>query len=342
MPQARLWETGKWIWVALVVVAVPVSCAWLAQAGEPGVAEQDAAGQADTILVPRIVEPWIKIAGDPDLGPYTTNDQQPVDFGIWQAADGTWQLWSCIRKTACGGNTRLFYRWEGKSLATPDWKPQGIAMQADPALGETAGGLQAPYVIQHGGKYWMLYGDWRHICLAESEDGKQFHRVLRDGRPQLFSEDTDEVYANTRDPMVLCHGELFYCYYTAYPHQRGAVYCRTSKDLLHWSESTIVHSGGWGGDGPFSAECPHVVYHEPSGYFYLFRTHRYGPNAISSVYRSRDPRDFGPGSDDRLVTKLPVAAPEIIRHQQQWYIACLLPSLKGIRLARLKWEALAD
>jgi hypothetical protein len=47
--------------------------------------------------------PWWQIAENPNLGPLTTPQQQPVDFSIWQAADGTWQLWSCIRGTNCGG-----------------------------------------------------------------------------------------------------------------------------------------------------------------------------------------------------------------------------------------------
>jgi len=34
---------------------------------------------------------------------------------------------------------------------------------------------------------------------------------------------------------------------------------------------------------------------------------------------------------------LPVAAPEIIRDDDQYYIASLMPSLKGIQMARLKW-----
>src|SRR5688572_27027007 len=48
-------------------------------------------------LTPRIVGQWWTIAADPDLGELTTPKQQPVDFGIWPASDGTWQLWSCIR-----------------------------------------------------------------------------------------------------------------------------------------------------------------------------------------------------------------------------------------------------
>ena len=68
------------------------------------------------VLMPRIDGPWWTVAGDPDLGGLTSPDQQPVDFAVWQAVDGTWQLWSCIRNTLCGGKTRLFHRWEGRPL----------------------------------------------------------------------------------------------------------------------------------------------------------------------------------------------------------------------------------
>jgi hypothetical protein len=84
----------------------------------------------EEVLTPVIDGDWWQVAGDPDLGEYTRPEQQPVDFGVWQADDGTWQLWSCIRKTGCGGNTRLFYRWEGQNLTDEHWKPMGIAMEA--------------------------------------------------------------------------------------------------------------------------------------------------------------------------------------------------------------------
>src|SRR5688572_29351491 len=141
------------------------------------------------IMMPRISGEWTEMAGDPDLGSLTTPKQQPVDFAVWQAADGTWQLWSCIRGTRCGGNTRLFYGWEGPTLTEPDWTPKGIVMQADPALGETPGGLQAPHVVFTEGRYVMAYGDWENICLATSEDGKAFDRVIQpSGRTGMFSE----------------------------------------------------------------------------------------------------------------------------------------------------------
>jgi hypothetical protein len=79
-----------------------------------------------------------------------------------------------------------------------------------------------------------------------------------------------------------------------------------------------------------------VVAHE-SGYYYLFRTQRYGRSARTSIYRSEDPLDFGIEDDRCLVCVLPVAAPEIIRHGGRDYLASLLPGLKGIEIARLRW-----
>jgi sucrose-6-phosphate hydrolase SacC (GH32 family) len=194
-------------------------------------------------------------------------------------------------------------------------------------------------VITVGDVYYMFYGDWANICLAKSRDGKKFERVLgAEGRPQLFTEDKPDDRANTRDPMVLPIGDVYYCYYTAYPGRQGAVYCRTSKDLRTWSPSKVVAFGGSAGTNPYSAECPHVVYHDESGCYYLFRTQRYGQNAQTSVYRSKDPMDFGVNGDRYLVGRLPVAAPEIIRHEGQWYMASLLPTLKGIRIAQLRWS----
>ncbi len=291
------------------------------------------------VLIPSIEGGWWQVAGDPDLGEYTNPKQQPVDFGVWQAADGTWQLWSCIRHTNCGGNTRLFYRWEGESLTDPDWQPMGIAMEADTSLGETKGGLQAPHVIKLDDIYYMFYGDWGNICLATSKDGKNFARVMNnEGTPALFS----GPYGNTRDPMVLEYNDLFYCYYMGHAKNtepNSAIFCRSSADLHHWSEPVMVSGGGspadmdnwYGGD----AECPFVV--NMDGLFYLFRNQRYGENNLNTQYCSSNLMDFGVEDDHFLIGTLPVAAPEIIYSSGEYYIAALLPSLKGIRIAKLKW-----
>ena len=290
---------------------------------------------AQTVLIPQVDGPWWQVAGDPDLGRLATPKQQPVDFAVWQAADGAWQLWSCIRHTAETGRTRLFHRWQGARITDRDWVPVGVAMQADPGFGETPGGLQAPHVIKVGREYIMHYGDWENICQARGVDGKTFARQLQpNGKSGLFTEGPG---VNTRDVMVLRVGRLWHAYYTAYPDKKGADYVRTSKDLLHWGKSKIVAAGGSAGDGPYSAECPFVYFHKDSGYYYLFRTQRYGERAQTSVYRSKDPMNFGVNDDRYLVTTMPLAAPEIVEDGGDLYIAALLPSLKGIQIARLKW-----
>ena len=314
---------------ALCLSIVPAGCAGLGKSGQ-------------TILVPQIEGHWWQVAGNPDLGQFTSVNQEPVDFAVWQAADGTWQLWSCIRNTKCGGRTRLFYRWEGKKLTDPNWQPMGIAMQADTALGEQQGGLQAPHVIKVGDIYYMFYGDWERICLAASKDGKQFDRVLNErGQPDLFF----GPYENTRDAMVLKSCGLYFCYYTGHlpedspQKHKSAVFCRTSSDLEKWSEPVKVSAGGsparvsvWQGG---NAECPFVV--EMDGLYCLFRNQLYGGNNINTQYCSPNPLAFGVDDDSYMTGTLAVAAPEIIEHNGRYYIAALMPNLKGIRIAKLKW-----
>lgn len=81
--------------------------------------------QSNQIPIPIIDGDWWRVSSDPDLGEYQSDKQQPVDFGIWQAADGRWQLWSCIRNSNFPGSdftTRFLYGWEGQKLTDADWK----------------------------------------------------------------------------------------------------------------------------------------------------------------------------------------------------------------------------
>ena len=296
---------------------------------------------------------WWQVATNPDVGDYTSENQEPVDFGIWQAADGTWQIWSCIRGLKNGGKRRLFYRWEGKNLTDRNWKHMGIAMEADTTLSENKGGLQAPYVFKRDGTYYMFYGDWNRICLATSKDGKEFTRVdMNNGEPDLF----EGPYLNTRDAMVMIENGLFYCYYTGHTESDGtliengekvtkeykcAIFCRTSADFKNWSEPVMVSAGGsplekcpwFGGD----SECPFVV--KRDGYYILFRNQAYGPNNWNTQYASKNPFNFGVGNDDFMIGTMPVAAPEIFTYQGQDYMAALNPGLDGIRITKLKWES---
>jgi len=293
------------------------------------------AGEKKSEPVPRrpvIDGEWWNVAGNPDLGHLTGEKQQPVDFGVWQAADGTWQLWSCIRHTKEPGKTRLFYGWEGRRLTDRQWKPAGIKMRSDALVGETAGGLQAPYVLRVGDVWHMFYGNYQDICMATSRDGKVFKRHLTGGLAGLF---TEGPHAITRDPMVVRVGRRWHCYYCAHPQGKGGIWCRTSEDLIHWSGPTLVARGGQAGKRWWNFECPHVVHLD--GYFYLFHTQRYADKPRSSVYRSRDPTAFGVDDESKFIGYLPVAAPELVLHEGQRYIAALKPGLDGIRIATLRW-----
>lgn len=293
-----------------------------------------AAESSRTVYVPVIDGPWWQVAGNPDLGELTRKGQEPVDFGIWQAADGTWQLWSCIRGTKAPGMTRVFHGWEGAKLTDSDWKPLGITMQAKPELGETPGGLQAPHVVKHGGRYHMAYGDFEHIGFATSKDGKHFEREIQpDGKTGVF---TEGIGLNTRDAMMIKIGPRWYCYYTAFPGENGYVFCRTSTDLRDWGYSCVVAYGGSVGTKWYMAECPHVVEVKP-GVFVLFRNQIYGQYAQCAVYQSNNPLNFGIDDDQYFVKLMPYAAPEIIHHDGQYYIAALKKELDGIQIARLKW-----
>ncbi|MGH7946231.1 MAG: hypothetical protein ACREF9_14650, partial [Opitutaceae bacterium] len=188
-------------------------------------------------------------------------------------------------------------------------------------------------------RYYMFYGDWLRICLATSADGKTFTRFRNQrGQPDLFTGPLHQ----TRDAMVLKIGDLYYCYYTG--HRKGetyqsAIFCRTSHDLETWSEPMMVSAGGvaatqtnwFGGD----AECPFVV--QKDELFYLFRNQVYGPKHLNTQYRSANPLSFGVGDDRYRIGTLAVAAPEIVVHEGQYYIAALRADLKGIQIARMKW-----
>lgn len=329
--------------------------------------------------VPRIAGAWRDVTGLPDLGTYNKTGMQPVDFAVWQAADGTWQLLSCIRSTGIGGHTRLLYRWEAEDFFAPGlWRGAGIAMVGEDQYGEDIGGLQAPHVTRWGDPpvYHMFYGTWTAIAQATSVDGKNFTRVLdANGRSPIFHEGTAEGtlgFGNTRDPMLFAVDALpgvvnFHLIYSAYPavmrngtcpacdgKQSDGVWARTLSyggtghpaarlgSWNAWAETRgqMVGYGGSAGTGPGSSECPHIVYDDASGYWYLFRTQLYTPGGgQTSVYASRDPGHFGvgEGSDAYLVAQLPIAAPEVVRVGGKWYVFSLKEGLDGMRVAELQF-----
>jgi hypothetical protein len=299
--------------------------------------------------IPRVPQldglPW-HITSTPELGElaYEENNHESVDHAIWQAADGKWQVWSCIRGTKIG---RLFYGWEGDDIEQPNWKPVGVTMRVDRSYGESINDwfgeewIQAPHVIRHNGLFYMFYGGHNtelgesQICLATSKDGRNFSRYKdRKGYSRLFVGP-----GGARDPMILRIGDKWACYYCANDTGKripNKDFARTSDDLIHWSDYKEVAWGGVSsGTHAVSAECPFVIFLD--GYYYLFRTSEYYPPARTHVYRSEDPFDFGLNTDEKWVATLRVSAPEVVQVGNQYYISSVEDLKGGIQLFRLKW-----
>ena len=166
--------------------------------------------------------------------------------------------------------------------------------------------------------------------------------INESGSPALFTGPLD----NTRDPMVLKIDDTYYCYYCDHPRPdngtfeaQGLVCCRTSKDMKTWSEPVIVAKGGsvleqcngYGHD----IECPFVVKIEDR--YILFRNQLYGRYSLNTQYCSPDPLDFGDNHDGYMVGQLHVAAPEIVKDGDQYYIVALKRKLDGMRVAKIKF-----
>lgn len=179
--------------------------------------------------------------------------------------------------------------------------------------------------------YFCFYNS-NGLRVMFSEDGKDFRRIP-------FTEGSNLVFGKSgRDVMILEDGGTYYAYstistVTADGWSRGFIVVRTSGNLRNWSDYTVVSEGGIAGNGPVSAESPFVVKRE--GTYYLFRSSSITGKCY--VYASASPYNFGINDDSRLVTVLPVKAPEVIRHGDDWYISDLA-DFRGIMLHRLRWQ----
>ena len=280
-----------------------------------------------------------------------------VDHHVYQGADGAWHLWGCVRKTTVG---RILYHWEGETLIEGPWRQTGELIRADHEAGESLQDwrseewIQSPYVVHHGGTYYMFYGghgtgitaqgepvpaeDTRmdcQMCLMTSPDGRNWTRHCGPrGYSRLFLGPGE-----ARDPCVIRVGTCWHLYYAGYHNHdptRAGYYVRTSDDLIDWSDWQLVHLDRAFGPGPWDTECPHVVYRD--GSYYLFRTEDY-PRAITHVFRSDNPFDFGIGdASEHYVCDIAVAAPEIVVDGENEYITSNHDLLGGTSVCRLRWE----
>ena len=294
-------------------------------------------GKSPEVYIPTLLDEGWRVCSQPDLGENNGNNLDKmdiVDHGFIQANDGTWQLWACMRGTKPG---RILYKWEGENLEQPDWTDKGIAARADTSWGEKAYPeelMQAPYFVKVDDTYWCFYNS-SEVRVMHSEDGKNYER-------KRFHKDNNILThpngpCKGRDPMIFRDDDgLWYLYttvsYTIDGHSMGEVIVRSSKDLINWSDYTVVSRGGAGGNGPVSSESAFVVKYE--GKYYLFRASSI--SFLTYVYCSDSPYNFGVDNDEKLIATLPLKAPEVFEHNRQWYISDLA-DFKGVKLYKMDW-----
>lgn len=285
---------------------------------------------------PHLDGAWWRIAAPPALETFATGREQTVDFTIFPAKDGTWQLISCVRNTAHPGEGRLLYRWESKGLAEKDWQPKGIFLTSDPKHGHKEGRMQAPHAVKDGDTYWLFFNSAGAHALT-SADGKVFEPArASDGGFRLFEMPRDVMLFDNR-----ARDGKWYAFFTdirpgRYPDRKDhTVSFRTAAALA----------------GPWSAEKSDagVVSPPPKGYlfamaespFVLFRGGWYYRFEQLNVLASRDvTRWEGPAiaslSGPNVFEYL---APEVVEHDGQAYLAAYRDHGKGgIYLAKLGWK----
>jgi beta-fructofuranosidase len=325
-------------------------------------------------LKPILASDWWLIGANPDLRGILPGEEE--DYANWEAKGkedehnaavdhhlfrddaGTYHLWGCIRGTAVG---RVLYHWKSDDLKKERWEETGEIIRRDEKAGESIRDwsgqewLQSPHFIRHDGLWYMFYGGHStgcrangepitanqvdlttcQMCLMTSTDGLDWSRHRNaDGFSRVFV-----APGEVRDPCVIRVGDEWLCYYAGFKNEdrkQHAFFVRRSKNLVNWSDYSIALEHPEDGKGPWSTECPHVVYRE--GYYYLFRTESYY-DKITHVYRSEDPLCFGIGEEaaKKRIGYFPAGAVEIYEFDGQEYVTSSHNPKVGEFMAKLDW-----
>ncbi len=302
-----------------------------------GLSSPPSAGIVASPPVPRLAGPWIQLTGRPPLERWATPKAEPVDFTIFRATDGRWQLIACVRNTSHPGKGRLLYRWSSERLATPAWRADGIFLESRADRGNAEGLLQAPHAVWDAGVCHLFYNS-AGAQLLTSPDGLAFTPFqTATGKHTLFAMGRDVMLFDDRP-----RRPRWIAYYTATspglnPRTRDHTVCaRTAPTLAGpWSEAET--DLGTLSDPPAGylfayAESPFVLYRH--GWYYRLEQ--------LNVYASRDPLRWSGPCVTRLIPKDPMRylAPEIVTDDGRDYIAAYGwrgDNPRGVFLAPLEW-----
>lgn len=309
---------------------------WLDQAGgpaspgAPGPEGEEPGGKTEELPVVGMGE--LRRIYDPSAGeegPWYINDHC-----FLRDESGLWHLFGITHAEPLDplGETNLAHA-TSPSLVEGPWRKEPFAMSADrERWGETH--LWAPHVVTCDGLYHML------VCAGgESHAAYKIHLATSSDLRSWVRHPANPVVVDgfdARDPNVLRDGDRWLMYYTATSEPEGGhhiVACRTSLDLVTWSERQVVFTdpeiGTFGGP----TESPFVVRRGRS--YYLFICCKGGYDS-TDVYRSDDPCRF---PLENRVARLGVHAAEVIRDVDgRWYVSHCGWGRGGVYLAPLWWE----
>jgi len=294
-----------------------------------------ALAQDEPALKPSLAGPWIQLAGRPELEKWASPEAEPVDFTVYQADNGRWQLIACVRKTTQPGSGRLLYRWSSEELTKEGWKPEGIFLSSKPEWDHAEGRLQAPFHVKDAGQHYLFYNS-RGGHLMKGADGIHFDPV---GTKAIFPMGRDVCILDDRE-----RSGQWIAYYTS-PEaginpatNNHTIRARTAPRLEGpWSEEAIEVPPLIPPPDGYKfvyAESPLVVMR--GGYYYRFEQ--------LYVYRSADPLKWeGPPIANLAPTDpLKRLAPEVVTDEQgQDYLLGYQwrgKDPRGVYLAPLKWE----
>ena len=285
-------------------------------------------------LTPRLAGPWIKIAGRPPLERWASPKAEPVDFTVFQADDGRWQLIACVRHTTHPGSSRLLYRWSSQELTAPDWKPEGIFLSSRTDWGHREGHLQAPFHIKEAGTHYLIYNS-AGAHLLTSPDGLEW-------KPW----ETSPIFPMGRDVCVLDDRERSGKWIAYYTSPEPGINPATRDHTIRARTGDAL-TGPW---ADTAVEIPPIT-PPPDGYtfayaespFVLRRGDHYYRWEQMYVFRSSDPLSWqGPAitclEPDDPMKRL---APEIVSHEGRDYLLAYQwrgSDERGVFLAPLVWE----
>jgi predicted GH43/DUF377 family glycosyl hydrolase len=139
---------------------------------------------------------------------------------------------------------------QGGSVFSEWRRASGDPIIAPRGEGWESAGTFNPAVVQHAGKFVMLYraqdakGTSR-LGYADSADGIHFERRAE---PVLSPEADYEKDGGVEDPRLVFIDDTFYLTYTGYNKKDAQLCLATSKDLIHWERKGVIlpaYKGNW-------------------------------------------------------------------------------------------------